>query len=196
MSALPSGSEQLAAWARLRGVYCHGSPEDSWFRAWEPFWVLISPLRYFNAIQLRHGDTQTVLVEPWYAEDGFEPQRRSLFAFVSHHGLKYRAATRIGASKLTRVAFLGENKPQEQSTGDVEWDNVALTYAPSPLDAVRAITPSLRKLLLGWSFEGHLELKHGGLLLHLENAQPIPSDCERVLNWIPTILEKALKEKR
>ena len=94
------------------------------------------------------------------------------------------------------VAFLGENRPQEQSTGDTEWDNVALTYAPSPLDAVRAVTPSLRKLLMGWSFEGHLELKHGGLLLHLENALPVPSDCERVLNWIPSILEKALKEKR
>lgn len=194
MSA-PPDSEQIAAWARLRGVPYFKYPDELWFRAWEPFWVLISPLHYFNAVRFHHGDTQVILVEPWFCEDGFEPQQRSLFAFVSHYGLKYRAAARIGASSLTRVAFLGENKPQEQSTGDIEWDDLAITYAPSHLDAVRAITPSLRKLLREWSFRGHLEFKHGGLLLHIEDAQPIPSDCERVLNWIPKVLEKALKEQ-
>jgi hypothetical protein len=195
MSALPPGSEQIDAWARLCGFPYRGFLEEAWFRAWEPFWVLISPLRYLNAVQAVVGRSQVILAEPWYADDGFLPERRSLFAFVSHPGLRYRAAARIGASSLTRVAFLGELRPTEQSTGDVEWDNLALTYAASPLDAVRAFTPSLRKLLLGWGFAGHLELKHGGLLLHLEDAQPVPYDLERVLRWIPMVLEKALKER-
>jgi hypothetical protein len=195
MSVLPSGSQQIEAWARHRGLSYRSTPEDAWFRAWEPFWVLISPLRYLNAVQTLVGRAQVVLVEPWYADDGFEPERRSLFAFVSHPDLRYRAAARIGASKLDRVAFLGELKPTQQSTGDTEWDNLALTFAASPLEAVRTYTPSLRKLLLGWDFQGHLEIRPGGLLLHLENALPIPHDCERVLNWIPMILEKARKER-
>ncbi|MCS6901157.1 MAG: hypothetical protein RMJ98_16190 [Myxococcales bacterium] len=195
MSTLPPGSECIDTWARFHRLPYRSFPEDAWFRAWEPFWVLISPLRYLNAVQAAVGYSQVVLVEPWYAEEGFQPERRSLFAFVSHPGLRYRAAARIGASSLTRVTFLGGHRPVEQSTGDTEWDHLALTYAASPLDAVRAFTPSLRKLLLRWRFTGHLELRHGGLLLHLADAQPVPQDLERVLQWVPMVLDKALKER-
>lgn len=193
MSLLPPGSEQIAAWARARGLpYC-AEPEQDWYRAWEPFWALLPPIRYYNAVQAQTGGHQIILVEPWYADDRLETPQRGLLAFVSHPGLRYRAAARIGASPLTRVAFLGELRPEEHKVGDPSWDQVAVTLAASPREAAAAFTPSLRKLLLGWSFVGHVELKVGGLVFHLDRARPVPNDCERVLNWAPMLLEKALK---
>jgi hypothetical protein len=193
MPSPPPGSDRIAAWALHRGFPYRAVPDEPWYRAWEPFWTLLSPLAYFNAVHVPSPQAQLVLVEPWYADDGFVPERRSLLAFLAHPALRHRAAARIGASKLTRVAFLGEPRPPEQSTGDTEWDHLALTLAASHLDAVRAFTPSLRKLLLGWNFEGHIEIMRGGLVLHLEDALPCPEDYERVLRWCPMLLEKALK---
>lgn len=195
MTMPPAGSEQIAAWAHARGLPYQVMPTEGWFRAWEPFWVLVSPIRYFNTVRAQTGASQVVLVEPWYADDGLTPSRRSLMAFLSHPGLRYRAAARLGAGPLTRVRFLGEAPPREQSTGDPDWDDRAVTFAASPLEAVRAFTPSLRKLLLGWSFEGHVEVRPGGLMFHLASAEPHPHDYERVLNWMPAVLEKSLKER-
>jgi hypothetical protein len=71
-----------------------------------------------------------------------------------------------------------------------------MTYADSPLDAARALTPSLRKLLLTWNFEGHLEIRPGGFVLHVANMAPTPIDYERLTKWVAPLLEKALKERR
>lgn len=191
----PAGSERIASWAHARGLPYQVTPEEPWFRSWEPFWVMVSPIHYFNAVRVQLGSAQVVLVEPWYAPDDLTPTQRALLVFLSHGSLKYRAAARVGAGPLTRVAFLGEARPREQFTGDPAWDDQAVTFAATPLEAVRAFTPSLRKLLLGWSFEGHVEMRPGGLVFHLASALPTASDFERLLNWMPSVLEKALKER-
>lgn len=195
MSTLPPpGSEQIAAWARYRGHPYAAVPAEHELRSWEPFWVLVSPLRYYNAIWVKTGQVAATLVEPWCAAEGAEPLGRSLLAFVAHPGLRYRAAARVGATFMTRVAFLGEAPPREQRLGDVVWDAKATSFGATPEDAARGLSPSLRRLLLGWGFEGHIELRPGGLLLHLADAEPRPGDYERLLAWLPMVLEKALKQ--
>jgi hypothetical protein len=193
--SIPPGSEQIAAWARSRGFPFTATPEPAWYRAWEPFFTLVSPAAYFSAVRCTAAQSTVVLVEPWCAVGDAEPLGRTVLAFVSHPQLRHRAAARAGGSHMTRVSFLGESRPQEQQTGDSAWDDLAVTYASSPLEAVRALTPSLRKLLLGWNFQGHIELKPGGLVLHVADALPRPADYERVLGWIPMVLDKALKER-
>ncbi len=193
--SIPPGSEQIAAWARRRGYPFTATPELGWYRAWEPFFTLVSPAYYFSAVQCMIERTSVVLVEPWCAVGDAEPLGRAVLAFVSHPGIRHRAAARAGGNHMTRVSFLGQSRPQEQQTGDSAWDNQAVTFASSPLEAVRALTPSLRKLLLGWNFEGHIELKPGGLVLHVADALPRPEDYERLLGWIPMVLDKALKER-
>jgi hypothetical protein len=195
LTVLPAGSEQLAAFARSRNLPYQPAPESEWYRAWEPFDTVVAPSRYFNAIALKVGAAQAIVVEPWNAADDVEPLGRAVFAFVSHPHLLHRAAARIGASHLTRVAFLGSAPPKQQSTGDPDWDDRAITYAESPLAAVRAFTPSLRKLLLAWKFEGHMEMRPGGFVFHLADARPTPGDYDRVAGWLPMVIEKALKTK-
>lgn len=192
----PFDTPSIAAWAQQHGFPYLATPDDGWYRAWEPFWSMISPIRYLHAVRAQVGpETQVVLVEPWYEDHGLTPTSRALLAFVSHPALQHRAAARLGAGPLSRVVFLGERPPKQQFTGDPAWDEAAATFADTPLEAVRAFTPSLRKLLLSWSFEGHLEIKHGGLVLHVASAQAVPHDYSRVLRWVPMVVEKALKER-
>ena len=191
----PPGSEQIAAWARARRFPYQLAPEPEWYRAWEPFWTMVAPARYFNAVQYPLPTGSVVVVEPWAAVGDEPPLGRAVMAFVSHPALAHRAAARVGGSHLTRVSFLGVTPPQQQSTGDTDWDDAALTFGVTPLDAVRAFTPSLRKLLLAWRFAGHLEIRPGGLVFHLADAQPTPPDYERVMGWVPALLEKALKTR-
>jgi hypothetical protein len=191
----PPGSDQIGLWAYKRNLPYQPTPEPDWYRAWEPFLTMVSPARYHNAVQCPLGSSQVVLAEPWAAVGDLEPLGRTLMAFVTHGALRYRAAARIGGSHLTRVSFLGSAPPRQQSTGDTEWDNRAITFADTPLEAVRAFTPSLRKLLLGWDFEGHIEIRPGGLVFHLATSRPIPSDYERLLAWMPMVLDKANKHK-
>lgn len=193
--SIPPGSEPIAAWARRHGFPYAASPEPGWYRAWEPFFTLVSPACYFHAVQCVTEGVPVVLAEPWCAVGDAEPLGRTVLAFVSHPRLRYRAAARAGGSHMTRVSFLGEHRPQEQQTGDSAWDDLAVTFASSPLEAVRALTPSLRKLLIGWDFQGHIELKPGGLVLHLADALPRPADYERLLGWVPMVIDKALKER-
>ncbi|MFO0659117.1 MAG: hypothetical protein U0165_04715 [Polyangiaceae bacterium] len=192
----PPGSDAVIAWASRSRLGYQVCPDLSWYSEWEPFDTIVAPSRYFNAVELYTAGARVVLVEPWSALGDMTPLGRSLFAFVRHNGLRYRASARIGASYLTRVTFLGTTPPTQQFTGDPDWDDVATTFADSPLDAARALTPSLRKLLLAWNFQGHIEVRQGGLLLHVAGMQPTPQDYERLAQWVPPVLEKALKERR
>lgn len=192
----PPGTDAIVAWASRSRLGYQIAPDLSWYSEWEPFDTLVAPSRYFNAVELFVADARVVVVEPWSAIGDTTPLGRTLFAFVQHAGLKHRASARIGASHLTRVTFLGTPPPTQQFIGDPEWDDVAMTYADSPLDAARALTPSLRKLLLAWNFEGHLEIRPGGFVLHVAGVLPTPTDYERLSKWVPPLLEKALKERR
>lgn len=189
----PPGSEAIAAWAGSKGLPYQAAPEDAWYRAWEPFDTIAAPMRYHNAVAFTVDGGQGVLVEPWSAAEGDEPLGRTVLAFVTHPGLRLRAAARRGASYLTRVAFLGSRPPREQKLGEPAWDDEAHVFAQTQEDARAAITPSLRKLLAGWSWTGHLELRPGGLVLHVGDALPTPTDYQRVLRWMGPVVEKATK---
>lgn len=191
---LPPGSDTLAAWARARGYTFHPTPAATWYRAWEPLETLVSPQCYFGALQMPMGPAQVVLAEPWCAVGDEEPLGRGVWAFITHPALRYRAAARVGANHMTRVSYIGVPRPLQQHTGDPAWDDVAVTFAATQLDAARALTPSLRKLLLGWSFEGHIEVKPGGMLFHLARVLPTPEGYEHLLAWAPMLIDKALKQ--
>lgn len=194
-SPLPPGSDAIGAWARSRGLRYQPRPEPDWYRAWEPFETMVAPTQYFNAVELALPGARAVLAEPWSAAGDGEPLGRSVLAFVTEPRFVWRAAARVGASHLTRVRWLGATPPTQRQTGDVEWDERALTFARSPLEAVRAFTPSLRKLLLAWKFEGHLEIREGGFVLHVADVRPTAKDYERLAGWLPMVLEKGLKAK-
>jgi hypothetical protein len=117
-----------------------------------------------------------VIVEPWYATDDGEPLERALLGFAMHPGITRRAAMRVGEHFMTRVAFLESPSPPQVRIGDALWDEHVTTFAASAEVAAAAFHPRLRKLLAGWGFQGHLELRaRGGLVVHWAGLRPIPA---------------------
>ncbi|MBI4702114.1 MAG: hypothetical protein HY744_13350 [Deltaproteobacteria bacterium] len=177
----PAGTQAIAAWASSQGLPFLAWPEQGWFRQWEPFDTLVPAAYYLNSVTRvgRHG--QVVLVEPWTEEGAGEPMERTVLAFASYPGLRHRAAARVGEHFITRVAFLESRPPPAVQVGDALWDRHATTLAPTPAEAAAAFHPELRRLLAGWGFRGHLELRPGGLVVHYAGLGPIPAHYERLV---------------
>jgi hypothetical protein len=188
----PPDPEPIRAWAAQQGMLFFAEPQAAWFEAWEPFDTMVAPARYVNSVVATVRSASFVYVEPWTAGEGLEPIDRTLLAFVTHGGLRVRAAARIGEWFLTRVAFVGSIPPHEVRIGDDAWDRKARTYAPLPDHARYAFHPTVRALLDAWRFRGHVELRPGGLVVHVAGIRPIPSDLTQLADFVPRLLDAAL----
>lgn len=193
---LPPGSDWIADFARRRGLAFDHRPDEAWFRRWEPYDTIAPPSRYFNACTQTRSPGHIVVVEPWYAEDDGEPLGRALLAFATHPGLKRRAAMRVGEHFLTRVAFIESPPPPTVTVGDKLWDAHATTFAASSLEAATAFHPRLRKLLAGWGFKGHIELRAGGAVIHYAELQPRPDHYDRMFAIAQEIVSYAVAYPR
>ncbi|MEP7120290.1 MAG: hypothetical protein ABJE95_05240 [Byssovorax sp.] len=195
---LPHGSAHIAQWAGRAGLRYEPHPDESWFRRWEPHDTIAPPSHFLNACTWMAAPHpgHIVLVEPWYAFDDMPPLDRTVMAFASHPSLGPRAAIRGGEHFLTRVAFIESPQPPQIKLGDPTWDAHLETFAISRETAAQAFHPRLRKLLVGWKFQGHLELRPGGLVLHFAGLRPIQEDYDRLLRITRQVVEKALTPRR
>ena len=194
----PHGSSVIAHWAGSRGLRYEPHPEEAWFRRWEPHDTIAPPSHFLNACTWSAAPHpgHVVLVEPWYAFDDMAPLDRTLMAFASHPSLGPRASIRGGEHFLTRVAFIESARPPEVEVGDPAWDALVTTFAVTPEMAMTAFHRRLRKLLLGWNFQGHLEMRAGGLVLHFAGLRPIQEDYDRLLRIVQQVVEKAITPRR
>jgi hypothetical protein len=133
-----------------------------------------------------------VVVEPWYASEDVEPLDRTVIAFAVHPALRRRAAMRAGEHFLTRVAYIESAPPPTVKIGDRVWDGNVVTLAASPSEAEAAFHRGVRKLLAGWGFQGHLEIRPGGLVVHYAGLQPVPEGYDRLLRIARDIVRKAV----
>src|SRR5262249_15430322 len=150
------------------------------------------PSQYYNACTRIADPGHIVLVEPWYAAEDSEPLERTILGFASHPGLRRRAAMRAGEHFLTRVAFLESPPPPTVQVGDPLWDTHVLTRAASPLEAATAFHPRLRQLLAGWGFQGHIELRAGGLVIHQAGLRPLPEHYDRLMRVVRELVMTAI----
>jgi len=190
----PSGSTRVARWAAATGLRYEAHPNDAWFRRWEPHDTLAPPSYYLNSCTYLTPAGHVVLVEPWYALEGIDPLERTVLAFAVAPALdagRARAAIRVGEHFLTRVAFIESPPPPKVLVGEPLWDQHVQTFAPSEGAAHAAFHPRLRKLLSGWGFQGHMEIRPGGLLVHYAGLQPTPEGYDRLLRITQEILGKA-----
>ncbi|KYF75524.1 hypothetical protein BE11_33595 [Sorangium cellulosum] len=188
----PPGSERIAAWAARRGLAFTPRPDEAWFRRWEPYDTIAPPSAYLSACTWTANPGHAVIVEPWYADGEAEPIERSLLGFATHPALPRRAAMRVGEHFLTRVAFIESPPPPRVALGDALWDAHVTTFAASPSDAAAAFHPRLRKLLARRGFQGHLELRRGGLVVHCAGLRPVPEHYERLLGVVREIVNAAI----
>lgn len=193
MPFAPMGSEQIAGWAASRGLIYRASPDEGWFRGWEPFDTIAPPTIYVNSCTwVISPPDQITVVEPWYAPEDGTPLDRSLLGFATHPGLRYVASARGGEHFLTRVAFLESAPPPEVKVGDALWDEHVKTFARSAEDAPRGFHRRLRRLLAGWGFSGHVELRRGGLVCHYAGLAPTPRDYDRMLRIVRDVVNAAV----
>lgn len=195
-TADPQGSPQLAHWARKRRVSHQVRPEQPWFRRWEPYDTMVAPVCYLNACSWPAPPGTITLAEPWTEEAEDDPMERTVWAFVSHPGLRFRASMRVGEDFFTRVAFLEDPPPPQVKLGDPVWDEHVVTRAASAEEAARAFHPELRKLLAEWGFHGHLELRNGGAVIHYAGLKPLPEHYDRMSRIAPQIVTTALRYPR
>ena len=184
----PTGSALLGEWARRRRLKYEPYPNDDWFRAWEPYDTMVSATTYYNSVSWPLRSASVTHAEPWNAEPGSEPLDRTVLTFISHRGFRWRAAARGGEHFNTRVAFLENAPPPTVTVGDPHWDEHMVTFAASGSEAEQAFPPAVRKLLSGWGFSGHVEVRPGGLIVHWAGTHPTPEHFERLLPAVPKLL--------
>jgi hypothetical protein len=184
----PPGSDQVADWARRRGLAYQGLPDPQWFAAWEPHDAMTGAEAHFNAVSWSLGSGSSTIAEPWFAPIDSEPLDRALLVFVTHPRLTRRAAARAGEHFNTRVAYLEAPPPPTVRVGDPSWDEHVVTLAASPAEAATAFPAAARKLLVDWRFSGHLEIRPGGLVWHWAGLRPIPDHYERLYRSVPGLV--------
>jgi hypothetical protein len=189
----PPGTQDIAQWAARHGISHQPRPDQSWFRAWEPYDTLISPSCYLNSCSWPATPGTVVLAEPWPAEDDEEPMQRAVVGFATHPGLRWRAAIRVGEHFITRVMFLENAPPPIVKLGDAAWDEAVVTRAPTPDEAAQAFHPELRALLQRARFRGHLELRPGGVVIHLADRVPSAASYAEMARVVPQIVTTALR---
>ena len=189
---LPSGSDRIAHWASRRHFRWQAIPDQAWFQAWEPYDTMVSPQRYLNAVSGPYRRGAITFAEPWLADEDSEPMDRTLLGFVSHPRLIGKASARVGESFLTRVAFLESPPPPKVVLGDEAWDSWAETFAWDGAHAAVVFHPRLRALLQSWQFQGHIEFRPGGLVVHVAGLGPTPENLDRLADFVPRLVDTAL----
>lgn len=95
---------------------------------------------------------------------------------------------RVGEHFLTRVAFIESSPPPKVAIGEKLWDQHVTTFAASGSEAARAFPPRLRNLLASWGFQGHLEVRPGGLTVYMTGLRPVVEHYQRMFGITREIL--------
>jgi len=187
------GAERIAFWANANGYLWSPFPNETWLRAWEPYDTISPPGQYLHAVTRTSPHGPYVLAEPWYAQDlDSEPLERTILAYATHPSLVRRAAMRVGEHFVTRVAYIESPPPPQVKIGDALWDQHVTTYAASPSEAAAAFPQRLRSMLASWGFQGHLEMRPGGLVVWMAGFRPVPEHYQRLLDAAREIVHAAV----
>ena len=95
---------------------------------------------------------------------------------------------RSGEHFVTRVAYIESRPPPQVKIGDTVWDEHVTTFAISEAKAASAFPPRLRSLLASWGFQGHLEIRPGGLALYVAGLRPITEHYSRLFGITRDVL--------
>lgn len=181
------GSEVIRAYAASRRLAYEARPDERWFRHWEPYDTMVAPELWLNSVTQHNPWGVHVVAEPWTAGEGLEPIERALVGFAQVPTPLRRAAMRVGEPFLTKVAFLEAPPPPRVTVGDKVWDTHVTTFAASSSEAVTAFPPRLREYLRQRGFQGHLEMRPGGFVVHHEGWPSTPEHYDRTLRLLHDI---------
>lgn len=191
----------LAAFAAQRGLRYEPEADERWLRAWEPFATVRVPIRYEHALHAT-GSVGSVSV----ARAVFDlPSRGAAptpsprpsevgcwLVIAQDERLDGRAAVTSDTGGVFGDALDLVPLPRLPS-GDPAFDHVFASFAEDAAALQRAITPSLRKLLLGWRIPVHAELRPGGFVLAPVSVAADPTGLSWLLDAVGLFGAKAQK---
>ncbi len=180
----------LVDYAVRAGLRYEPEADERWIRVWEPYATLKTPIRYEHAL---HGTWTSsaitvarMLLSP---RPGFAVSDEAWIAIGQDERLRGTVAATSDAGPLFRDSAVPLPR---QRTGDPAFDAVFSTYAETP-EAVELVSPSLRKLTLGWRAPVHFELRPGGFILVPVALKPDPASLSWLLEAARVFAEKAAK---
>ncbi len=183
----------LAAYAEKHGLSYEADADERWLRAFEPFVTLKTPLGYAHSLSTT-GTGGSLTIARFLAGD--VPDAPSAWIAIVQD-VRLSAARAASASDGGRASPFSEDPelvtvPRRQ-TGEGSFDRAFASFAPTSDDIARAITPSVRKLVLSWRIPLHFEIRPGAFLL---SPVALPADSAS-LAWLLSAVqffgEKAAK---
>ena len=189
----------VASFGAQRGMRYEADADERWFRAWEPYTSLRVAIGYAHSLSAtgRGGSMSVARMEVPTAfplpgpAGGGTASAYAWIAIVQDERIDTKLALSNDAGLLA--------EPRDavglpiHKTGDRSFDRVFATFASSPADVAHALTPSLRRLLLGWHVPLHVELRPGGFIVSPVALKPDPASLSWFLDVLPIFGHKASK---
>lgn len=169
---MPGPLYWIDAFAQQRGLRYEPEADERWLRAWEPYTSLKTPFRYEHALSATGGGGSISVARavlelppPQNPSPHYVPiEVGTWIAIVQDERVVAKAAVSSDfgspfAEALDLVAM------PRLSSGDPAFDHVFASFAANREDLAKAITPSVRRLLLSWRIPVHAETRPGGFIL-------------------------------
>ncbi len=182
----------IADFAARAGMRYEPEVDERWLRVWEPFVTLKTPIRYEHALHST-GTSAAISIARFVLppRQGWTVGDEAWIAFVQDEamtGPKAAATSDVGGIFGDSVTSM-----PRQFTRDTAFDAVFTSFGESEDALSQAITPSLRKLTLGWRTPVHFEMKAGGFVLSPVALQPEPQSLAWLTSAARFFDEKAKK---
>ncbi len=192
----------IEAFAARRGLRYEADADERWLRAWEPYTTLKVPIRYEHALHATGGTgsvsiARAVVELPGNPDPMLQAPREvgTWIAIVQDDRMKAKAATTSDFAGVFGEA-LEMASMVRQPSGDAAFDHVFASFAESGGALAQALTPSIRKLLLGWRVPVHAEFRPGGFVLAPVSVTADEKGLTWMLNAVHLFGEKATKVAR
>lgn len=179
----------LAQVASRRGLRYQPAPDERWIRVWEPYVTLRVAESYEHALESTgvHG---SITVSMFSVRSPY--LSRSLLALVQDPRIVRAVAVtnEVGTTFREDPELLSSRRTP---TGDAVFDSRYATFRVGADDPSEALSPSLRKLLLGWNVALHLELRPGAFVFAPVGLPLDARSVDWVVEVLPLIAQKAQK---
>lgn len=199
---MPGPLYWIDAFARARGLRYEPDADERWFRVWEPYTTTKVILRYEHAL-LATGATGSISIaravlelplSPMAPPGTPPPEVGAWIAIVQDERIQVKTAVSSDFGSPFAESLDLITMPRMQ-TGDPAFDHTFASFAASREDLSAGITPSLRKLLLGWRVPVHAETRPGGFILLPVSVGPDDRGLAWMIEAVNLFGEKATKKR-
>lgn len=181
----------IASYAAQKGFKYQPDADERWIRVWEPFATLKTPIRYEHTLDAT-GELGSLTVAR-FVVDTPAGEAGAWIAIVLDPRVSGRAAATCDLGAMFGEPLDLVTMPR-RPTGDATFDHVFATFAPSVEELGQAVTPSLRKLVVGWHMPVHFEIRPGGFILAPVGLRGDIDSLAWLVRTLPIFGEKAAKQ--